>query len=100
MINSPTLGDLEVHFKGESRIFFAHKLILSVQSNTFAQMFRDTWPMSRTTRVIVINEFSPTIFKEILKFCYTDTVDLNSGNVHRVVASANAYEIKELEDLC
>lgn len=98
MVNNPKFSDIKLEFEQENKILFAHKMMLSVKSDVFDRIFSGS--MATTNETIKIKECNSFEFLEILRFCYTDRVELNQNNVAGIIAAANYYCISDLEEHC
>ncbi|XP_041361281.1 BTB/POZ domain-containing protein 6-like [Gigantopelta aegis] len=81
----------------EKEIIPAHKYILITRSSVFEAMF--TGPFS-TTREIILSDTDAVVFKDILKFLYSDEIDVSSENVTAILILAEHYSLHNLEDMC
>jgi len=87
----------DVTFNVNGAIVTAHKFVLSICSPVFEAMFSENWG---TDKIIEVPDIDPDIFKEMLKFAYTDSISLTSEIVMPVLYAARKYQIKTLEYLC
>jgi len=77
----------------------AHKAILSARSPVFAAMLRSGMKESVENRV-EINDIAPDIFEALLRFIYTDRVDLTQVDAKDLLAAANKYLLPLLKFQC
>jgi len=77
----------------------AHKLILSARSPVFAAMFRSDMKEKEMDQ-IDIPDISPVVFNELLRFIYTDRVQLTEDNAEPLLAAANQYLLLSLKTHC
>jgi len=107
--NSSLNQDLEQFFTSQSEtdVFFivdgkeikAHKAILSARSPVFAAMLKNEMKEATTNRV-EINDITPDIFEALLRFIYTDHVDLTKIDTKNLLAAANKYLLPLLKFQC
>jgi len=79
--------------------FKAHKLILSARSPVFAGMFNARMKENLLDRVD-IQDIESVIFEALLRFVYTDQVDLIKINAKKLLIAANRYLIPLLKLRC
>ncbi|XP_055349998.1 BTB/POZ domain-containing protein 6-B-like isoform X2 [Paramacrobiotus metropolitanus] len=85
---------------GEEKHFSAHKIILSVRSDVFHQMFYGTLP-EKCTAPIDIPDILPDAFANMLSYMYTDAVEcLNEDNAFHTLGCADKYDMPLLVELC
>jgi len=89
----------DVCFIIEEKEIKAHKLILSTTSPVFAAMVESGMKESLENHV-EINDIAPDIFEALLRFVYTDRVDLNQVNVQDLLVAANKYMLSLLKLDC
>jgi len=77
----------------------AHKTILSARSPVFAAMFHSDMK-ERVMDRIDIPDISPDIFNELLRFIYTDRVELTESNPTSLLAAADKYLLQLLKIKC
>ncbi|KAL0860754.1 hypothetical protein ABMA27_009303 [Loxostege sticticalis] len=70
-----------------------HKLILSVASPVFREMFKQ---VSEDHPKIPITDTEPEVFQAVLKYIYTDTVDVKGKIVSDVITAAKNYQLPGL----
>ncbi|KAE9554159.1 hypothetical protein FO519_002639 [Halicephalobus sp. NKZ332] len=87
----------DITFNVSGTILTAHKFVLSICSAVFEAMFSGNWA---TEKVVEVPDIDPDVFREMLKFAYTDSVSLNSEIVMQVLYAARKYQIRTLEYLC
>ncbi|KAL0860772.1 hypothetical protein ABMA27_009316 [Loxostege sticticalis] len=74
-----------------------HKLILSVASPVLQEMLKE---VSENHPKITITDTEPEVFQAILKYIYTDAVDVNGKIVYDVATAAKSYQIQGLLKAC
>jgi hypothetical protein len=78
-----------------------HKLILSMRSEIFRNIFLSGMSESNSNEII-INDFDVKTVKSLLQFIYTNTCDENQLNINvfEIWKIANKYLISDLENVC
>ncbi|KAK3098208.1 hypothetical protein FSP39_017231 [Pinctada imbricata] len=76
----------------------AHKFILSVGSAVFDAQFNG--PMATTEDVVEIPDVEPGAFLALLRFLYTDEVQICSDTVMTTLYTAKKYAVPSLEKAC
>jgi len=77
----------------------AHKAIVSARSPVFAAMVESGMKESVENRV-KIDDIEPGIFEALLRFIYTDRVDLTQVDVEDLLVAANKYMLPLLKLEC
>ncbi|ODM96339.1 BTB/POZ domain-containing protein 2 [Orchesella cincta] len=99
----------EVHGKASKQRFSAHKLILRIASIGFDTLFKEADSIPTCSRaveegtVIIVNNIEPEIFKLLLKFIYTDEIEmsnLKSEEILQLLQAARMYEVSTLYVQC
>jgi speckle-type POZ protein len=95
----------DVTFQVGGEIFEAHKIILAARSPVFKAQFYGQMIEARMGRV-TIKDMEPVIFKALLRFIYTGSVDgmgddLNGDDMlWHLLAAADIYAIDRLKLMC
>jgi len=97
LFTSQTSSDISFIVTGQ--VIRAHKLILSARSPVFAAMFQLDMKEKGMDH-IVIPEMAPDIFRALLRFIYTDQVQLTDSNVPQLLAAANQFLLPSLKSKC
>ncbi|XP_033630185.1 BTB/POZ domain-containing protein 17-like [Asterias rubens] len=107
-LNNPKHSD--VTLKVGRTVYHAHKIILCSWSEVFRKMFIDPlWSSPRkgeTNRpgpqqqVLVEPDECVKVFKDFLKFMYTETVELSAERVYPILTLADKYMVQDLRDAC
>ncbi|XP_059623029.1 BTB/POZ domain-containing protein 6-like [Phlebotomus argentipes] len=74
-----------------------HKLILSTCSWVFYNVFNN---LKLDKDELVIEDVSQDAFLGFLKYCYTQKVSLDAGNVFDIFKLAQRFEMKHLQKVC
>ena len=96
---STTIGSSDVTFVIGDKEFPANKSILSARSPVFAAMFQHDMKEAALNRVEIV-DIEPDIFQAVLRFIYTDQVDLTVENATGLLAAANRYFLDLLKWKC
>jgi len=100
MFNNEILAD--VHFKvgrgGSEQRIPAHKFVLSVGSAVFDAMFNST--LATQEDEITIPDVEPAAFLALLKFLYSDEVQIGPETVMTTLYTAKKYAVPALEKHC
>lgn len=103
LLNNNLLSDVQFSFtddkntNDEENIIYAHKLILSIGSSVFLTMFNGN--VSNEKKVL-IEDATKEAFFELLRYLYTEKVNLNTENVFEILYLAKKYLIPFLELEC
>lgn len=98
LVDGNKYGDVTILI-GDQR-FLAYKGILSAQSSVFAAMFEHEMQETIENHVI-INDVDPDVFRELLRYIYTDQLTANlNGMAFKLYAAADKYDISTLKSLC
>ena len=95
--SSSNIGDVTLVVKNKE--FQAHKAILAARSPVFAAMFQHNMKEAALNRVYIA-EMEPDILQAVLRFIYTDQVDLTAGNATALLVAANRYFLDLLKWKC
>ena len=102
MFNNDTLSD--VHFilgKGPERLSIpAHKFVLSIGSVVFDAMFNGGFGEQCNVNEIEIPDIEPAAFLSLLRFLYSDEVQIGPDNVMSTLYAAKKYAVPTLEAAC
>lgn len=71
-------------------------MILSASSAFFEAMFQNEMK-EKYMNEISLKEIDGAILKDLVKYCYTGQIDINNGNVHKLMAAASMYQINSME---
>lgn len=76
----------------------AHKFMLICRSSVFQAMFSCNF--ADNVNAVTITDIEPEVFQSLLKYMYTDEVDLNGENVLPVLYTAKKYAVNNLVHKC
>lgn len=79
--------------------FAAHKFVLSMSSVVFDAMFNGRMAV-QDEAAIEIPDVEPAAFEALLKFLYTDDIDVESETVMSILYTAKKYAVPALEQEC
>lgn len=79
MVNNPLHSD--VSFIVQDKVFYAHKIIVSMLSEKYKAMFTGGLKESQGHQTIVINHISYEVFEQIMQYLYTGDFSLDEKNV-------------------
>uniref|UniRef100_A0A8D8H354 Speckle-type POZ protein-like B n=1 Tax=Culex pipiens TaxID=7175 RepID=A0A8D8H354_CULPI len=97
LVDGTTFGDVTILIDGQR--YLAYKGILSARSAVFAAMFEH--PMQESTEnCITINDVEPGVFKELLRYIYTDQLTCLETMAQKLYQVADKYDIQTLKSLC
>ena len=100
MFNNEVMAD--VHFvvgKGQNiQRIPAHKFVLSIGSAVFDAMFNGG--MATTNEEIELPDIEPSAFLALLKFLYSDEVQIGPETVMTTLYTAKKYAVPALENAC
>ena len=100
LYNTDTMAD--VHFligkDPNTQLVPAHKFVLSMSSAVFDALFNGG--MATMESVIQIPDVEPSAFLALLKFVYTDEVQIGPETVMTTLYAAKKYDVPALERAC
>ena len=92
-------SDTDICFVIDGKEIQAHKAILSARSPVIAAMLKSGMREAAENR-IEIEDIAPDIFEALLRFIYTDRVDLTKIDTRDLLAAANKYLLPLLKFQC
>lgn len=98
MFNDSSLSDIQLKFDREEKMIFAHKLILSLRSKVFHQMFFGE--LATTEAFISIESYSFEVMLEVVRFVYKNYIKCNLKTCFDIMNAAHFYDIGALENFC
>lgn len=96
LVNNEFLSDIKFQFPN-GQMLFAHNFVMCLRSKEFYKSFKGTIGI---IKVVPINDVSYTSFLELLKYVYTDKLELNYYNAAELMKLATKYGITSLERKC
>ena len=97
LFESKLLSDVVIRVKKER--FDAHKNILAARSSVFLAMFQSELTETQTNTV-KIEGIEPAVFKEVLRFIYTDQVEQLDELAKELFEAAERYMLDFLKEKC
>ena len=89
----------DVLIQVEDTKFDAHKCLLSARSSVFLAMFQSDLTETQTN-TLKIEGIEPAVFKEVLRFIYTDEVEQLDELAVELLAAAERYMLNLLKSKC
>ncbi|XP_019456522.1 PREDICTED: ARM REPEAT PROTEIN INTERACTING WITH ABF2-like [Lupinus angustifolius] len=96
-VNNPK--DSDVTFLVEGKRFYAHRKCLLASSDTFRAML-DGGYREREGKDIEIPNINWGVFKLMMRYIYTGTVDVNLDIAHDLLKAADQYLLEGLKRIC
>ena len=97
LMDSKMLSDVLIQV--EDTKFDAHKCLLSARSSVFLAMFQSDFTETQTN-TLKIEGIEPAVFKEVLRFIYTDEVEQLDELAVELLAAAERYMLNLLKSKC
>jgi len=79
MVNNPLHSD--VSFVVQDKVFYAHKIIVSMLSEKYKAMFTGGLKESQGNQTIIVNHISYEVFEQIMQYLYTGDFKLDEKNI-------------------
>ena len=77
-----------------------HRIFLGSRSGYFRRMFDERESAKDDSREIEINNVDVATLERMLKYIYTDVIDLNNDNAAKLFAAADEFDIPALRQKC
>lgn len=97
LLQNDQFADLTITVGSET--FRAHKAILGARSTVFAAMFQHDMQESQRNKV-TIKDMKPKVFREVLRFIYTDKAEGMEQMACELLAAADKYDLDRLKVMC
>lgn len=97
LLQNEQFADLTISVGSET--YRAHKAILVARSTVFAAMFQHDMQESQRNE-ITIKDMEPNVFREVLRFIYTDKVEGLPQMACELLAAADRYDLTRLKVMC
>ncbi|EFX61458.1 hypothetical protein DAPPUDRAFT_69492, partial [Daphnia pulex] len=94
-----SMNNSDVIFAVGNKEFPAHKAIVGARSPVFTAMFQHDMTEAALNRVEIV-DIEPEIFQAVLRFIYTDQVNLTNENSTALLAASNRYFLNLLKWKC
>ena len=102
LLNNETLSDVEFLVgkgpRSQRRRIYAHKFVLSVGSAVFDAMFNGG--IANESEDVELPDVEPAAFLALLRFLYTDEVQIGPETVMTTLYTAKKYAVPTLEKAC
>ncbi|XP_054004464.1 RCC1 and BTB domain-containing protein 1-like isoform X2 [Hylaeus anthracinus] len=95
--DDPVTSDLTIEVQGKP--IHVHKSILKIRCHYFRTMFQEHW-VENNQSVIEHDQFSYDVYRNFLKYLYTDEIELDVENGLELLDLANAYSESHLKRRC
>ncbi|XP_056175211.1 ARM REPEAT PROTEIN INTERACTING WITH ABF2-like [Syzygium oleosum] len=89
----------DVTFLVESRQFYAHRSCLSASSDTFRAMLDGSYQEKDATSIEIPN-IRWEIFELMMRFMYSESVEVTPDNAQELLKAADQYLVEGLKRLC
>ncbi|KAJ3446664.1 btb (poz) domain-containing 2a-related [Anaeramoeba flamelloides] len=104
-LNNSNLSDITFLVGDEKNktLFFAHKFVLATTSKVWSVQLYGNFKeakLNNKDNPILIPDLHPGVFECLLKYCYTQEVDLDYENAVQVLHASERYEILDLKTAC
>ncbi|KAK9945302.1 hypothetical protein M0R45_010824 [Rubus argutus] len=96
-VNNPTLSDITFLLDGKQ--FYAHRICLLASSDAFRAMF-DGGYRERDAKDVEIPNIRWDVFKLMMRFIYTGSVDVDLDIAHDLLKAADQYLLEGLKRQC
>lgn len=97
LLQNDQFADLTITVGSET--FRAHKAILAARSTVFAAMFQHDMQESQRNKV-TIKDMKPKVFREVLRFIYTDKAEGMEQMACELLPAADKYDLGRLKVMC
>ncbi|XP_038118776.1 speckle-type POZ protein B-like [Culex quinquefasciatus] len=97
LVDGQKFGDVTILIDGHR--FLAYKGILAARSAVFAAMF-DHQMQETIQNCVTISDVEPNVFKELLRYIYTDELSSLGTMAHSLYTAADKYAMPTLKSLC
>lgn len=97
LLQNDQFADLTISVSSET--FRAHKALLVARSSVFAAMFQHDMQEAQRNQ-ITIKDMEPKVFREVLRFIYTDQVEGLPQMACELLAAADRYDLARLKVMC
>ena len=94
----PSFTDWTLICEGEE--LACHRVLLASQSPVFERMFQQSGFQESKTCKTEINDINLRTLKALIRFLYTETLDVVNDDFQALFACADKYNIKELSSAC
>ena len=96
--DNPAFADVTLECEGVE--LKSHRIILAARSSVFKRMLSQGGFREQQTGRIKIEEMDVNILRQMIRFVYTDSVEVDEANVPALFYAADRYDIKNLTKYC
>lgn len=104
IVDNEEFSDIAFVVGAEKKKIFAHKIILAARCEVFRAMFAEAKHQqkdkAKKDTLLMLQDVTPTVFRTVLDYIYTNTAVLSHATVVDVLASAVEYGLEGLIDCC
>ncbi|VDI53798.1 BTB/POZ domain-containing protein 6-like [Mytilus galloprovincialis] len=97
MLNHQLMCDVTFYVGTDKKVFNAHRCMLASASPVFYSMFEG--PMAEKGE-ITIPDLDNEIFTHLVRFMYTDQIEVNTSNVKGLLYGAEKYMLQTVKSEC
>ncbi|VDI43595.1 BTB/POZ domain-containing protein 1/2 [Mytilus galloprovincialis] len=97
MLEKEIMCDVTFRVGTDHSIIKAHKYMLASRSPVFYTMFEGSCPEKGE---IIVTDINSATFKVLLKYIYSDVLDLSLDNIQEVLYGAEKYMLSTMKDEC
>ncbi len=99
LFENMNLSDVAFNVRGQQ--MKAHRIILATRSPVFAAMFQQP-TQEKQTGIVDIIDVDPEVFRELLRYIYTNQVPIERMDVVAIglLAAADKYLLEKLKQAC
>ncbi len=98
VLTDPIFSDWSLICDGET--IRCHRIFLGSRSRFFRRIFEQSEFSEDNSRETELKNIDLVTLKRLLKYIYTDVVDLNKGSVVKLFAAADEFDIPALRQKC
>jgi len=101
LYNKAELSDVQLHLYPTDKVFYAHKVVLSVASEVFASMLGGHWAESSQSELELHEEADcARVFDRFLYFIYSGNIVISDDYVIPLFLLAGKYDVQSLYNEC
>lgn len=95
LINNQHLSDVTLIVGDNEETIYAHKMFLITASSLFLTQFE-----GKNEVYMILDKIEPVILLEVLKYCYTNQVNITEQNVLDLLKAADYLKVRQLSNVC
>ncbi|KAL9704853.1 hypothetical protein quinque_008371 [Culex quinquefasciatus] len=103
LVNNGQFADVAFRVGESGELMYGHKAVLAEASEMFRAQFAGAFRESRENvreQAIPIVDIEPAVFKELLRYMYSDRVNVTVENVLDLMYGSNKYLLMKLKKYC